>query len=134
MKAALIAGTLDVVIGSGVLTPADLRDIEDNQAATHSVHKGPRRPAPRRRAGATRSSTQLTQRSAHATRRPTCTNDCRPGLRGEVGRSWSNSTGITDGRGGAPGSMGAANLTDLSQNGYGLATDEFPSGFCHSAP
>ena len=41
VKAALIAGTLDVVIGSGVLTPADLRDIEDNQAATLSVHMGP---------------------------------------------------------------------------------------------
>ena len=38
VKAALIAGTLDVAIGSGVLAPADLRDIEDNQAATLSVH------------------------------------------------------------------------------------------------
>ena len=41
VKAALIAGTLDVAIGSGVLAPADLRDIEDNQAATLSVHMGP---------------------------------------------------------------------------------------------
>lgn len=41
VKAAVIAGTLDVVIGSGVLAPTDLKDIQENQGATLSVYVGP---------------------------------------------------------------------------------------------
>ena len=41
VKAALIDGTLDVVIGSGVLAPADLRDLQQTQTATLSVYVGP---------------------------------------------------------------------------------------------
>ena len=41
VKAALLDGSLDVVVGSGVLTPADLNDMRLNNAATHGVYLGP---------------------------------------------------------------------------------------------
>merc|ERR1712054_603798 len=41
VKAALLDGSLDVVVGSGVLAPADLEDIRLNYASTHSVFLGP---------------------------------------------------------------------------------------------
>jgi hypothetical protein len=41
VKAALLDGSLDLVVGSGVLNPADLEDVRLNHASTHSVYFGP---------------------------------------------------------------------------------------------
>ena len=41
VKAALIDGTLDVVVGSGVLAPADLKDLQEDQSASLNVYVGP---------------------------------------------------------------------------------------------
>ena len=41
VKAALIDGTLDVVVGSGVLAPADLRELQETQSASLSIYVGP---------------------------------------------------------------------------------------------
>merc|ERR1711912_8021 len=41
VKAALIDGSLDVVVGSGVLLPADIKDIQETHSASLSVYSGP---------------------------------------------------------------------------------------------